>query len=172
MSANNEPVIMGRISGLYGVRGWVKVYSYSEPRDNILQYTTWLIRPQGGKQAWREIGNLNGRVHGKGIVVQLEGVNDRDMAASLIGYEIAIRREQFPALEEGEFYWADLEGLRVLNQDDVDLGTVKGLFSTGANDVMVVKGERERLIPFIREQVIRSIDLAAGEIRVDWDPEF
>ena len=102
---------------------------------------------------------------------------DRDSATALVGREIAVTRQQLPALDEGDYYWRDLLGLQVINLDDVTLGTVANLMETGANDVLVVEshsdGERqERLIPYIREQVIRHVDLEQGVIRVDWDPDF
>jgi 16S rRNA processing protein RimM len=166
---DSEPVVLGRINGLYGVRGWVKVYSYTEPRDNILSYSPWLVHYQG---QWREMRPIEGRSQGKGVVAHIEGFDDRDQAASLMGSDIAIRREQLPPSREGEYYWADLEGCRVVTTEGVELGTVSGLFETGANDVMVVKGERERLLPFIQPEVIRRVDLEQGLIEVDWDPDF
>jgi len=115
---------------------------------------------------------LEGRQHGKGIVAHLQDCDDRDQAQVLMGYEIGIRRDQLPATAPGEYYWSDLQGLEVINLDGDALGTVDHLIETGANDVLVVKGDRERLIPFIREQVVISVDLDKGEIRVDWDKEF
>lgn len=166
---DSEPVVLGRINGLYGVRGWVKVYSYTEPRDNILNYSPWQVYYQG---QWREMRPLEGRSQGKGVVVHVEGFDDRDLAATLIGSEIAISREQMPPSRPGEYYWADLEGCRVVTTEGVELGTVSGLFETGANDVMVVKGERERLLPFVQPDVVRQVDLDQGLIEVDWDPDF
>ena len=111
--------------------------------------------------------------HGKGLVVGLRDYTDRDQARSLIGLEIAVPRAELPAPEEGEYYWADLVGLKVETTEGQILGTVDHLIETGANDVLVVHGEdRERLIPFVADQVIRRVDLAAGLIQVDWDPDF
>ncbi len=161
-------VILGRVSGLFGVRGWIKVFSHTSPRTNILEHQTWYLSHEGG---WEEIRLQDGRAHGKGVVALLEGYDDRDRAAELIGTDIAVPRDQLPEAGEGEFYWADLEGLRVRTLEGTVLGRVDHLFETGSNDVMVVKGERERLIPFI-EQVISAVDLDGGFITVDWDPEF
>ncbi|HEY0719731.1 MAG TPA: ribosome maturation factor RimM [Gammaproteobacteria bacterium] len=163
-------LIVGRINGLYGVRGWVKVFSHTEPRDNILSYHTWYLR-RGNE--WQPIEPAEGRLHGKGVVARLTGCDDRDLAAGLIGSDIAILREQLQPAEAGEYYWADLIGLQVSTIEGVDLGTVDHLLETGSNDVLVVlQGKRERLIPFIREQVVRSIDLAGKKMVVDWDPDF
>jgi len=163
-------LIVGRISGLYGVRGWVKIFSHTEPRENILSYRTWYLR-RGDE--WQAVEPADGRSHGKGVVAKVSGYDDRDMAAGLIGSDIAIRREQLQQAAPGEYYWSDLIGLQVSTVEGVDLGTVDHLMETGSNDVLVVlQGKRERLIPFIREQVIREIDLATGKMVVDWDPDF
>jgi 16S rRNA processing protein RimM len=162
------PVKLGRIVGLFGVRGWVKVHSDTRPRKAILDYNPWLLELAG---CWREYRLAQGRVHGPGIVARFEGCTERNAAARLVGAAIGARREQLPPAGPGEYYWAELEGLRVVNLRGDDLGVVSHLFETGANDVMVVVGERERLIPFTRDAV-RAVDLAARMIRVDWDREF
>ena len=160
---------MGRVSGLFGVRGWVKVYSDTSPREGILGYSPWYLKRDG---EWRAYRPQAGRRQGKAVVAQLEGIDDRDLAAVLVGCEIAVRRDQLPVLPAGEHYWSDLQGMRVETLDGVELGRVSHLFETGANDVLVVKGERERLIPYLVGQVILEVDPQAGLIRVDWDPEF
>ena len=167
----NDMVILGRISGVFGVKGWMKVHSDTEPRENILNYSPWYLLINGQWQA-RKV--LTGRVHGKGLVVQLEGCDDRDLAATLVKTKIATTRENLPKPAPGEYYWRDLEGLQVRTLDAVDLGKVTSLMETGANDVLVVKAEdgQERLIPFIRDSVITHVDLQAGTMTVDWDPEF
>ncbi|MFC1603356.1 ribosome maturation factor RimM [Pseudomonadota bacterium] len=164
-----EMLILGRVSGLYGVKGWVRVFSHTSPRANILTYSSWYLRQAG---SWVRYELQTGRVHGKGIVAQLKGCNDRDQATTLIQADIAIPREQLPDLQPDEFYWADLEGLKVQTTAGLDLGVIDHLFETGANDVVVVKGERERLIPYLWQDVIQSVDLEAGLMTVDWDPEF
>lgn len=169
MTQEDDYIEMGRISGLYGVRGWVKVYSYTEPRENILNYATWHLRRQGG---WVLVQLAGGRGQGKGVVAHLKGYDDRDAAAALVGSTIAVRRSDLPATAEGEYYWSDLIGLKVVNLQGVELGTVVDLMETGANDVLVVKGERERLIPYTPGIAVQSVDLAAKRLTVDWDPEF
>ena len=162
-------VQLGRISGLYGVKGWVKVYSYTDPRDNILQYRRWFLDLNGKRS---EVELDSGRVHGKGIVVRIQGVDDRERAAQWLGAEIEVPRSDMPASEDGSWYWMDLIGLQVVTTGGVVLGQVTGLVETGANDVLVVQGERERLVPFVIDQYVKRVDLDAGLIEVDWDPEF
>lgn len=162
-------VVLGRIAGVFGVRGWVKVFSHTEPRDGILTYSPWTI---GGEGGWRERRLLDGKPHGKGIIALLEGCGDRDQAALLVGRDIVVRRDWLPRLEQDDYYWSDLEGVRVQTLEGVELGVISHLFDTGANDVMVVKGERERLIPYLWKQVVKQVDLEAGRMLVDWDPDF
>jgi 16S rRNA processing protein RimM len=167
--AQGEFIEVGRISGLYGVRGWVKVYSHTEPRDNILEYSPWYLKIQG---KWLPVEPVEGRLHGKGVVVRLDGCTDRDAAARLVGTDIAVHRDQLPETEEGEYYWNDLIGLRVVNTGGVELGQVDNLLETGANDVLVVKGDRERLIPYTPGEAVVKVDLEAGLLTVEWDPDF
>ena len=168
---NREFVILGRISGLYGVKGWLKIFSYTDPRENILNYRDWYVRKESN-EPWRLVTLHNGKAQGKGIIAQLIDIDDRDRAAELLGAEIAIPRDLLPETSADEYYWAELIGLRVLTVSGDDLGRVDHLIETGANDVLVVQGDRERLIPYIPGQVIVDIDLAQGIIHVDWDPEF
>ena len=167
--AGADRVIIGRISGLYGVQGWVRVYSHTDPRENILRYSPWQVRVG---DEWHTLAVLGGRRHGKGIVARLADCEDREQARRLLGAEVAIGRTQLPELASGEYYWTDLLGLRVVNQEGVELGRVDHLLETGANDVLVLAGERERLIPFLPDDVVLEVDLEAGVMRVDWDPGF
>jgi len=160
-------VVVGRISGVYGVRGWVKVFSETDPRENILTYSPWYL---GTSRDQRE--PAGGRLQGKILVARLKGCDDREEAAALVGQEILVRRDQLPPPSADEFYWADLEGLAVVTAEGARLGRVDHLFSTSANDVLVVAGERERLIPFLWEDVIKEVNFDRDLIRVDWDPDF
>ncbi len=162
-------IMIGRISGLYGVRGWVKVFSYTCPIKNILNYSPWQLGKNG---LWQTIAVSEGRSQGKGIIARLESIIDRDQASRFLGAEIAVERQQLPQLADGEYYWADLIGLTVINREGVTLGRVDHLLETGANDVLVVKGERERLIPFLLEHVVLDVDLAQSVLRVDWGVDF
>ena len=161
-------ITLGRISGLFGVQGWVKIFSHTSPRNNILDYPIWHLIQEGKRTAYKL---ETGKVHGKGIVALLEGVADRDSAARLLQAEIMVPREQLPDAEDDEFYWADLEGLTVVTLEGLELGEVDHLFETGANDVMVVKGDKQRLLPFIRDVVVK-VDSDKAVITVDWDPDF
>ncbi|WP_446810076.1 ribosome maturation factor RimM [Methylomonas sp. 2BW1-5-20] len=161
---------VGQVSGVFGVKGWVKVYSFTDPRENILQYSPWFLQKNN---QLREIKLLVGRRQGSLVVAELDGVGDRDLAAELIGADILIRKQQLPKASDGEYYWADLIGLEVRNQEGCKLGKVGHLLETGANDVLVVvDGELERLIPFLQQSTILKIDLDDGLIIVDWDPDF
>ena len=164
-----ERVTMGRVSGAFGVRGWLKVRSDCEPVEQLLAYSPWQIDTGTG---WRSHVLVDGKVHGPGLVAKLAGIDDRDQARELSGADIAVDRSQLPALAEDEYYWNDLIGLGVVTRDGKELGRVSGLMQTGTNDVLVVSGERERLIPFIREQVVLAVDADARRIEVDWDPDF
>jgi 16S rRNA processing protein RimM len=160
---------MGEIVGLFGVRGWVKVYSYTRPMEGILAYRPWQVRVQ---DEWRTLEVAEGHVQGKGLVARLRGYESREQAAALVGSQVGVWAADLPPTAPGEFYWAQLEGLRVVNLAGEDLGLVSHLFDTGGNDVLVVKqGRRERLIPYTRD-AIREVDLEKREIRVDWDKEF
>lgn len=165
----DKRVVLGRVSGLFGVRGWVKVFSGTDPREGIIDYSPWQLR---SRDEWREVKVEAGQRHGNNVVVKLAGVEDRDAAAALLDTEIAVWRSQLPRTRDDEVYWADLEGLVVRTESGMDLGIVDHLLATGANDVLVVKGERERLVPFIRGQVVKKIDLDQQLLVVDWDPEF
>ena len=158
---------MGHVSGVHGVKGWVKIHSLTEPREAIFDYQPWLMG-----DALRELRVIEGKKHGNRLIALLENVQDREQAEALVRTEISVHRGQFPQLSAGEYYWTDLEGLTVELEDGRKLGTIDKLLATGANDVMVVKGDRERLIPFVLEQYVRQVDLEGGRVVVDWDPEF
>ena len=164
----DAPIIVGRISGLFGIRGEVRVFDFSRRRGDILGYNPWLLRHEDG---WREVSVQEGRSHKDTVVVQLEGFHDRESARKLIDTEIAIRSEQLAKLDNGEYYWHQLEGMTVTNVGGDDLGIVKRMMETGANDVLVVQGKRERLIPYTPDTIVQ-VDLSTGQIRVDWDLDF
>jgi 16S rRNA processing protein RimM len=159
---------MGRILAPYGVRGWIKAVPQTEAPDGLLAYRTWWLAAGG---EWRPYRLLEGRVHGGGLVARLEGMEDRDQAARLRGAQIAVPRSELPPAPEGEYYWADLIGLNVVNREGVQLGQVAEVFATGANDVLVVRGERERLIPFVATVVVK-VDMEAAELTLDWGADY
>jgi 16S rRNA processing protein RimM len=175
MGADKSAVLVGRVSSPFGIKGWVKISSYTQPLENILDYGPWQLRNSNSGEAVRVVELQEGKAHGKGLVAKLPGVDNRDQAELLKGLEILVAREQLPEIEEGRYYWADLEGLQVETVDGKSLGWVDHMMEAGAADVMVVCGEdkdkKRCLIPFIRDEVIRNVDLKAGVIRVDWEDD-
>ena len=159
---------MGRVSAPFGVRGWIKVQPFTATAANLVSYTAWWLGRGGG---WLKYPVADVQVHGRSVVAQLEGCEDREAAARFRGMQVAIPRDALPTTDANEFYWADLIGLKVVNSAARDLGQVVRILETGANDVLVVEGERERLIPFIAD-VIREVDLAGGVITVDWGADY
>jgi 16S rRNA processing protein RimM len=172
MATSEEFIPVGKISGAFGVKGWVKVYSFTEPRANILQYSPLFLSRQG---EWVEIKLSGGHVQGKGVVMGISNVTDRDQVQPLIGAELAIRKDQLEPAADDEFYWADLIGLRVENLEGDALGQVDHLLETGANDVLVVKADdqdKDRLIPFVLDEVVKQVNLEQELIQVDWGKDY
>ena len=162
-------VVMGRVIGAHGVKGQLKVQPFSESPDALCNYPKWWIGKPG---KWQQVDVLDATVHGLTVVARLAGIEDRDAAALLRHSEVAVPREALPATESDEYYWADLIGFSVMNEQEVMLGQVAGHLSTGAHDVMrVVDGETERLLPFVGA-VIRKVDVAQRCIRVDWGADW
>ncbi|MBX2838056.1 MAG: ribosome maturation factor RimM [Gammaproteobacteria bacterium] len=181
-SGSDDVVTLGRIVGVHGVRGWLKIHSETDPRENIVAYPEWWVGQPG---QWREINVLEGRRHGKTIIARLENIDDRDQAMSLKGVTIAVSRSALPELNRDEYYWRDLIGCNVFCQDHKAassyqrIGRVKRLIETGANDVMVLSDERqpttpgaELLVPWIRPDVVRKVNVVDKEIHIDWDPDY
>jgi 16S rRNA processing protein RimM len=168
--SGQKSLLLGRIHGAFGVRGEVKLESFTDPLRGILRYQPWTLRRADGSETVVE--GAQGRETPKGLVATLPGIEDRDAAEALRGAELWVPRSALPPPAPGEYYWVDLEGLRVANVEGVDFGVVSHLFSTGANDVLVARGDRDRLIPFLEPDYIRSVDFDAGLVTVDWDPDF
>ena len=161
--------MLGRITGPFGVRGWLKVISLTDPLEQILDYPSWRVDlPRAGR---RELRPLESRRHGKGLVVRFEGIDDRDAAIALGRLELWVERRELPALKKDEYYRADLVGFEVVNLQGQPLGRVDHFLDMPANAVMVVVGEREHWLPLGADQVFR-VDLEHGRITVDWDPDF
>jgi 16S rRNA processing protein RimM len=161
-------IVMGRVAAPFAVSGWVRIQVFTERPDGLLAYRDWWLRRDG---QWRQAMVEEAAVHGRVVVAKLKGCDDREAAAALRGCEVAVPRAALPRNAEGEYYWADLEGLRVCNLQHQELGYIAGLIDTGANRVLVVRGERERLIPFVGA-VVQSVDLARGEVAVDWGADW
>jgi 16S rRNA processing protein RimM len=162
-------ILLGRVLGAFGVRGELKVQSFTDPEAALLRYQPWTLVHAGVE---RVIEGAKGRVTAKGVNATLPGIEDRDAAQALAGAEIWAPRSVLPKAKPGEYYWVDLEGLEVFNLEGISLGRVSHLFDTGSNHVMVLGGERERLIPFIEGDYVKKVDFDAGRIDVDWDADF
>lgn len=169
-----DMIVLGKITSVHGVRGEVKIYSFTDPIDNLLDYSHWTLKRDGEV---RQMDLVSGRLQGKVLVARLKGLDDREVARELAGFEICIPRAQLPNLDDGEFYWHQLVGLKVIDTQGQLFGRIDHLLETGSNDVIVVKpcpgslDDRERLLPYT-EQCVQRIDLAAGEMQVDWDADF
>ncbi len=178
MSATLAPaedlIVIGKIGAVHGVRGEVKVQSFTDPLDNLLDYRRWTLKRNGEV---KQVELFSGRLQGKGLVAKIKGLDDREVARTFAGFEICVPRSELPALDGDDLYWFQLEGVKVINLEGQLLGQIDHLLETGANDVMVIKpcldslDQRERLLPYTG-QCVQSVDLAAGEMRVDWDADF
>ena len=168
MGARKDRVVcLGEITGAHGVQGWIKLHSYTEPRTNVFDYPVW--RLEYAQKSW-DVTVEAGQESGKRLLAKLAGIDDRDAAAALTGARIGVLRANLPPLEPGEYYWTDLEGLSVRSESGVDLGRVERMQATGANDVMVLEGER--MIPFVLGETVVQVDLDAGEIVVRWELSY
>lgn len=179
VDASAELLVIGRLTAVYGLKGWLKVYSYTDPIENLFDYKICLVQRQG---QWQSVEIEAGRPHGKGLVLKLRGVDTPELGASFTSCDLAIPLSELPSLPADEYYWRQLVGLQVIvdhpERGRLLLGRVDHLMETGANDVLVVRGDehsidrRERLLPYLPDQVVLEIDLATQTMRVDWDPDF
>ena len=167
--AADRSILLGRISGVFGVRGEIKIESWTDPREAIFRYQPWTLA-RGGVSS--PLAGVRGRNHGLALVASVPGIDDRDRAQELVGSEISVPRNALPPPKPGEYYWVDLEGLGVQTVEGIVLGTVSHLFDTGANQVLVVQGDRERLIPFVQPRYVTEVDFETRRIVVDWDADF
>ena len=173
--ADNDWVVLGEVGRVHGLQGWLKLISFTAPIENILDYSQFHA-VLGGRPAQLELDEH--RRLNKALLVHFKGYDDPETARQLTGTELAIAIEDLPQLESGEFYWHQLEGLKVVNQHGQCFGHVSHLLETGANDVLVVKADtesiddRERLIPYLLNSVVSEVDLENGTIRVDWEADY
>lgn len=169
MANVDEWVIIGRFGRAHGIKGFITINSFTDPRDNILRYTDWhgFINQQ-----WRPLPLSQLEMNNKFILAKVEGYNEREELASLTNIDIAIRRSQLPELKPDEYYWHQLIGMQVINTGDVNLGKVVEIMPTGSNDVLVVEGEQRHLIPYLPDIVIKQIDGKQKLILIDWDEDF
>ncbi len=163
-------VIMGRVVGAHGIRGWIKVQPYTEYMDTLLDYNVWWLGPEQGP--WREVKVLQSELHTKGPAVLLDDCPDRNASERLKGQLIAVPRCSLPEEDDGEHYWSDLMGMSVVNEAGEVLGVVVNLLETGANDVLIVKGDSGKiLVPFV-DSAVKEVDVSSRIIRVDWSADY
>lgn len=174
--SDNNPVILGTLGAVYGIKGWLKVNSFTDQAEGIFEYQPWLIGQEGN---WQNVNVAQWRWHNKGLIAKFASIDDREAAQQLVGRKIAVPAEQLPELPEDEFYWRDLVGLQVVNTENYDMGTVSQMLPTVSNDVLVVTanskdafGKRERLIPFIQSQYVVAVNMEEKRITVDWPADF
>ena len=169
LKANNK-ILLGYIHGLFGIKGWVKVFSYTRPRDQILAYKNWYL----GNHGERAVQVEQGRAQNEGVLAKLVEIDNRDQAATLITQKIWVDETELPVLGADEYYWYQLIGLQVVDTSGTELGKIVRLFETGANDVMVLLDEdgKEHLVPYIMHQVIKEVNLVDHKMVVDWDVEY
>ncbi|WP_296647817.1 ribosome maturation factor RimM [Thiobacillus sp. 63-78] len=168
MNQSSDWVVMGRIAAPFGIKGWVKVQPYSEDPDALMDFESWRVG-RDGQQRHYSVEAVQD--HGKALVAKLAGIDDRDTAYALRGQEISVAKSALPPPGENEFYWSDLIGLKVVNREGVELGTVDSLMESGANDLLVVKGTREHLIPFVAA-FVGKVDQTGRTIEVDWGEDY
>jgi 16S rRNA processing protein RimM len=163
-----DKVCVGRVTGVQGLQGWIKVFSDTSPRENIVNYSPWMLEATDEIQTVEVEGRLQGRL----VLAKIAGIETREQAAELIGNKIYIWPEQLPELDQDEYYWSDLIGMQVESTRAEAFGQVEDMLETGANDVMVIKGDRERLIPFVMDEIVTRVDLANRLIVVDWQADY
>jgi 16S rRNA processing protein RimM len=167
--AKLQDIHVGKIIGVFGIKGWVKVFSLTQPLTNILAYSPWTLKKA---HEVKTVKVVTGKHHANGVIATVAGITDRDQATTLVGYDIWVQTDQLPQAAADEYYWFDLVGLRVYNQQGQYLGEVESIMETGANDVLVLQGDKPRAIPFLQGQTVLAVDVAAGTITVDWDIGF
>lgn len=168
MGQRKDDICVGHITGVQGLKGWLRVFSDTSPRENIVEYSPWMLKSGGDIQTLEVEGRLQGRL----VLAKIAGIESREQAAELIGSKIYIWPDQLPELDQDEYYWSDLIGMQVESLQAEVLGQVDDMIETGANDVMAVKGDRDRLIPFVMDDIVQEVDLAKRRIIVDWQADF
>ena len=170
VDTNTDWLVIGRFGRPHGIKGFITVVSFTEPRENILDYTHWHV---GTKGQWQPLNVLETSVNNKFILAKIDGYTEREQVAQLTNVEIAVKREQLTTLKPDEYYWHELIGMNVVNQQGVAMGVVSEMIATGSNDVLIVVNEQQRhLIPYLPDDVILEINPSQRLITVDWDPDF
>lgn len=176
MNDVNNLITLGKVGSVYGIKGWLKIHSFTENAEDIFDYSPWSLKLGGKTQS---VTVTDWRKHNNGLIAKFDGIDDRDIAQGVVSHEITVDESVLPELPEGDFYWRDLIGMTVVTEQGYNLGEVTDIMETGANDVLVVKanrndgfGKKERLIPYLFEQVVKTVDATNKQITVDWDPGF
>ena len=176
MNDVNNLITLGKVGSVYGIKGWLKIHSFTENAEDIFDYSPWSLKLGGKTQS---VTVTDWRKHNNGLIAKFDGIDDRDIAQGVVSHEITVDESVLPELPEGDFYWRDLIGMAVVTDQGYNLGEVTDIMETGANDVLVVKanrndgfGKKERLIPYLFEQVVKTVDATNKQITVDWDPGF
>jgi 16S rRNA processing protein RimM len=176
VSTEEKQIILGKVGAVYGIKGWLKIHSFTDETEAILDYFPWSLKLGNNTQT---VEITDWRKHNKVLIVKVAGIDDRDEAQAFVGSEILTNEAALPELSQDDFYWRDLIGMSVVTNKGYDLGVVTDMMETGANDVLVVKAnlkdgfsKKERLIPYLFEQVIESVSIENKQICVDWDPGF
>lgn len=178
MAKPSDLITIGKVIGVFGIKGWLKIKSFTEPAENIVNYSPLWLKTRHGL---KEIDIQEYQFRSQGLILHIRGIDDRNAAEELGRVELAVREHQLAELEEGNFYWHQLLGLKVISRfasDEYTFGTVTDLLETGANDVLVVQptgesmDDRERLVPFVMDTYIKTVDLETKTMWVEWDPDF
>lgn len=164
---NEKRLLVGKINGLFGFEGWVKIFSHTVPRKNILSYQPWLVKITNN---WQEMTIVEGREHGKNIIAKIQGIESIEQAQPIVNTDIFINQSQLPKLQKSEHYWHDLIGLTVINKQNITLGKVIDLVDTQANQVLIIKGKKEHWLPYLPPFLIK-VDTDKKQILVDWNED-
>ena len=175
LEVKNKRVVLGQIGKVHGIKGWLNLNSFTVPPENILDYSHLTVEIEDNLEIL-EIDQF--RQKADGLIVHFSGYDTPEVARKLIGLKVVLSSNYLPELDDGDYYWHEIEGMEVLNQNGVNFGKIAHLMETGANDVLVVKpgkcsvDDRERLIPYLKGSVITNIDSMNRKITVDWEIDF
>jgi len=163
-----DKIIIGKFGKTFGVRGWITVHSFADPKESIVNFRPWLLKKNS---QWQEIAIEANKIQHQNTIVKLQGIDDIDAAKFFTNKEIFIDRELLPKLSTNEYYWNDLIGLKVINHANEELGTVETIFNSGASDILVVTGKKKHLIPYVKNYILNT-DIKRKIITTDWDKNF
>lgn len=166
-SAHDQYITIAKIGAPYGVRGWLKVQTFTDSIENAVNYRPWFVTDAKGQ--WSILAVEQVDYQSERLLIKIQGIDTPEAARCYTGKLLHIPRNKLPVLQENEYYWSDLEGLTVIDQHGDVLGKVSFLLETGSNDVLVVKGSKQIAVPYLPGQVIKSVSLDTREIHVEWE---